>query len=189
MGVVACLMLTGCGDKEAEVACGDSSQCEAGEACQDGVCIAADCFTAADCPLGSVCDVDDYACVAGCEGDGDCFAGQACDGGECVELDGTCESTPVDCPLGHECTSAGACEIPPDPFCMPCASNNDCEAAGGSDQYGCYELEDSDGTVSPAVCGTPCASDDECPQGFWCGTISYGGGDSVTNCLGPCDLL
>lgn len=183
------IALAGCerdtGEAADEAACADSSQCEVGEGCVDGACVVAECFSSADCALGTICYEDIYTCVDGCEADIDCFAGQSCsEAGTCEEDPETCTSSVIDCGIGEACEQ-GSCEQPPEPFCMECDGTGICSGIGGSDDYACYTLPE----FEVPRCGIPCLVDAECPQGFYCGTIGYEDGTTVTNCMGPCYLL
>jgi hypothetical protein len=60
--------------------CAANSDCPAGEACLNGVCLASgSCFDDADCPVGTHCDPNSQQCISSCIDDTQCPAGAFCD--------------------------------------------------------------------------------------------------------------
>lgn len=116
--------------------CSTNADCDAGEACTDGVCAPARCTTNADCADGLACDVASGQCVVPpCTNDDQCPGAQVCIGGACI-FDADCAT------------------------CLPCMSADDC----GGTEFLCAGPEGGGEGICTKLCGTDadCPGDSQC---------------------------
>lgn len=88
-----------------EEQCVDSTQCNAGARCADGVCTA-ECAQDVDCPIGYACDEEHGLCTENptpCSEQAPCPTGATCVGDRCVQ---ECASDDM-CPKGLVCRLGG----------------------------------------------------------------------------------
>ena len=183
------LLLVSCQGEERRPGdfCLDSGDCttddEQLEACIDSRCEAVECLSAADCEIGTICDVEggDYRCEAGCQTDGDCLAGFSCQDGNCQPYG--CRSTLLDCSFGEVCNeSSGACEPAPGKHCSECSlGNNEWDDGGTNSTCDDVLLSSSECGGVGSFCmnwyeGTPtcyvgCEDQSECPGGYQCSIV------------------
>lgn len=171
-GVVACAgacdprMPGQCGDGESCVLAGESSSCEAmwtGSIGPEGPCMyATDCAPGLACfetPDGGRCG---RVC---CPGDSTCIDGASC-GGSGVLIDGT--ATPWGrCLPPRSCdvlAPEDSCEMREGCYIVDSAGNTECRFAGGGEA------------------GAPCATQEDCRSGFFCGGIAE------TRCVRICRI-
>ena len=123
--------------------CTSTADCEEGQVCQDGACVApTSCSSADDCEEGEICE--DGACVVptSCSSADDCEEGQICDNGTCAAA-------------GQQaCTANNDCG--PDKLCHEGQCFCDCHGSpiSCSEQCGDRCLEES--------VNCPCQGDGEC---------------------------
>lgn len=159
------LLLLGCADEPLGLAseCSRTSQCDQPLVCRLEAC-RNECASARDCPVGSVCLLDetgfgacrlreesscddcpatlsciDGQCTNACSTDTDCAPGNACEAGGCAPADLPC-LTDVDCP-GGVCTE-GTCTL-------ECLSDRDCRFGGRCLDGTCTETDASVPTDTP----------------------------------------
>lgn len=157
--------------------CDESTPCQGGTVCVDGVCIEGDCATKEHCPLEYRCDTETHLCISGCDNDGDCYAYNECINGACIEKIG-CEGT-WECGLAEVCTveladpepeDRGCCfnpktsgtELCPNPypegpqkFCDVCTDTQNQNQECGSNALGdnlCVTLQDDEGNPKGDFC-------------------------------------
>ena len=114
--------------------CDTTSDCDAGDVCEDGSCVEPPCASDRDCDVGLECDLGTGDCfVPPCRSDSDCAGAQVCDGGVCT-IDADC------------------------PTCVPCDTIADC---GGGD-WQC--ASDGTGGFCTRMCdgGTDCPGNSAC---------------------------
>jgi hypothetical protein len=164
--------------------CYDATECSAEEGsletCLSGYCEQVECLSSSDCPMGEVCDVDnfDYECKSGCNSDVDCLAGSVCDDGSCVEYG--CRSTILDCARGEFCNQqTHECEQAEGPYCTECQmTGNDWDDGGtlttcddmllGNDFCGGAGNYCVDWYFGTPVCFVSCDEQNDCPAGYTC---------------------
>ncbi|WP_373046629.1 PPC domain-containing protein [Vulgatibacter sp.] len=182
---------------DACVACLESDDCAAGEACEAGSCVAVpvECTSDVECeeaaPGRPLCLVEDGRglCVE-CRGGADCGEGIDCLGGACVDVrcesDLDCEAFPdlpvcsdegrcvgctgdEDCAEGESCSEAGICEPP-----FRCGSNQDC--AGNPAGEVC---DPASGACVVCTGDADCAIGQRCEERAACVAIAC---DTVNDC-------
>ena len=179
-----------CGPTRRGSTCYDASDCPADEgelfACTNGVCEGVDCLSTTDCPIGQICDVEDfdYECEDGCNSNFDCPAGSVCtEDGQCEEYG--CRSTVLDCAWGEICDEdSGECVEADGAFCGGCSM-----AANAVDDQGtettCDDVILANGGCGGAgqicmnyfdlpTCYISCESQDDCPAGYQCLLLERG---------------
>ena len=183
------LLLASCGQprRGGGTACYDASECssESGEleACVGGFCEAVGCLSSSDCPLDTVCDVEDfdYECEEGCHSNADCRDGKTCEDGQCEEYG--CRSTLLDCGLREICDlETGECEEAEGPYCTECnLADNEWvlgETTACDDQLVGNDFCGGDGSycmnLGTPVCLVSCEEQEDCPGGYVCQQVSWG---------------
>ncbi len=181
-----------------EAKCAENNLCFKTEERPEGFC-ALQCTDVAGCPIGYKCDpnhetlsgesglgfckglglASDGALGTTCTGDAQCDTGHGftCLGGKCTT---PCAAIGDACPTGYECVgnpspSAGGAKgmcaetkvpVVDKQYGTPCPSGKDdaCDTANG---FSCV------GPVGEGYCTKKdgCTSDDQCPTGYWCGTM------------------
>lgn len=125
--------------------------------------------TGDNCPGGDGCK---------CDTNSECGSGICLNTHEGKRCAQKCTDT---CPTGYACKNIGDgsplfyCVSARLTLCSPCQFNSDCQVNGVASlcmDYG------ADGKF----CGSPCASDSECPTDYTCATIQNGGGKDVKQC-------
>lgn len=171
---------------------GSATGCPGGTECDAaGVCQRAGCQSDDECPLPrTFCDLGTAACVDGCNSVDDCGAFELCEGGQCRPQG--CRGKELSCNLGEWCcgkeafsdastcptgVADGQCFLAPDPWCRPCADNDDCAGiaegpyAGGLPSF-CYELTQTDENGQQQslgkFCSVGCTTNADCPRGLDC---------------------
>ncbi|MBI4718908.1 MAG: hypothetical protein HY763_13970, partial [Planctomycetes bacterium] len=162
-----------CAGCAADADCDDGAFCNGAETCTDGACVAG----TAPCTDTQVCDETNDVCNTPCDDAGDCDDGNLCTTDACVN--GTCESTPVDCPDdGTFCNGTESC----DATTGACVSSGD-PCAATPDTPTCNE--DTDACEAAPLCTT----DADCDDGAFCNgieTCDTTTGDCVAGTR-PCD--
>jgi len=140
--------------------CTEDSQCEAGEACDNGQCVLQGCQSDTDCPANLPhCDTSDGECYV-CVTDAHCPAG-VCDANICVEC-----IEDADCPTG-------VCDEP-NFTCVGCTDDSECPADHVCSDNLCYECIVDGDCAGENVC----ASDNTCVECL-----------DASNCpMGVCDM-
>jgi formylglycine-generating enzyme required for sulfatase activity len=83
-------------------------------------------------------------------------------------FDYACDQLTLDREPVYVCVSEGPA------LCLPCATNADCQALGGSPDDACVAT----GAASGSFCGATCTNDPDCPDGYACtDTVSVDGGN------------
>ncbi|MBP48289.1 MAG: hypothetical protein CMH53_10165 [Myxococcales bacterium] len=170
MSVCLVLMLAaGCGSEQEK----NSKSAAADASAQDILADSSAADTSAQCPgaPGCPCGSD-----APCDADSQCL--ERAEGSRCALA---CESEA--CPSGLNCAeisqggeSLKVCIDRSARLCSPCRSNQDCVHPGAPDGR-CLDLGPA-GTV----CGSSCASDDDCPSGYGCSEATDLEGKSAKQC-------
>ncbi len=178
------ILLPGCngGKDEPEArSCAETTECDFGQSCLDGLCTARTCATSDGCPIGSFCKGG--SCDPGCETTDDCYPDEACNEGVC-EARG-CRNTTLDCSFGEFCDIAtGDCYAAGNSYCEPCvADSSDADQCGSEEnlclswgQYGDF-------------CGVECDNSTDCPVGYDCIPVGDNAGNIFTKqCITYCWL-
>jgi hypothetical protein len=141
--------------------------------------------TASDATSGSEeipCEFPgEWGCT--CETNEDCNAGYCIDGGDEKLCTKTCLE---DCPTGWKCAQEATggdvvflCIPTFAKICRPCDTNQDCLVGGDGGGAVCVTETDEGGALAGGFCGTACAADNECPDGYSCVDHDGDGGDGV----------
>ena len=171
---------------QARVGCDATADCPPGELCDttSRQCIdASHCTKDVQCPLGQVCSLDAFACVAGCRVRGDCPLGEVCRGADTdAGVAGTCRAGPCDdslgCPWGDVCAPSDPGDPASDktcqrdlrgPYCERCAATPGTVARCGDGPNFC--LLDRTVRYVSTFCGVDCSAGQACPSGFGCRPI------------------
>jgi hypothetical protein len=180
--LAADLLDAGSGDTVTSDA-GDAAAGETGDAADDVA--PTDASDAADATADALVDtetVDAADVLPDVEPFGPCQTGKDCPSGVCVlGPDGmVCTQACLggDCPKGWQCMAVSAddpslvCTWPHRELCEPCGSDADCEPVPGVSSR-CVPWGDAG-----SFCGTSCAADDECPEGFKCSFVTVADGQT-----------
>ncbi len=138
----------------------DGDLCEAGEICDNGVCVP-NCGTGEFvCPNDKVCDTAKGVCVdPGCVG-ADCPEGSKCIDGDCVD---PCAGAM--CPQGQTCL-AGNCLDPCD--VITCDASQVCDGGACVEKCDCAGCPTGEECQSSGLCLDSDCVDANCPEGFIC---------------------
>ena len=160
-------LLIGCGGAGGSTAqCVDNGQCNAGQGCLDGQCVAAECIASTECGLGQFCSQADFSCKEGCLEDSDCFAGEECNAEAQSCQSYGCRSTALDCKAGEYCdldrnsASYGECYKDTTKHCKLCDFENANSCPNGMECY-IWDLGE-----------TGCFTDNDCPNNWKCDLMS-----------------
>ncbi len=135
--------------------CTDDAHCEDGTTCVEGACVGMDCEEDDDCPEAQFCG-DELRCAPGCRDDATCEFGQICPEDTRICRDG--------CREDGDCDLADYCE-PTELACVEGCRDDDSCVPGNS----CLEVAiDEDETMRRRCVPTPCTSDVECLDDFYC---------------------
>lgn len=179
-------LCAGCNSRRAGDACSDASECGGDsdqlQACVEGYCQDVECLSTSDCPIETVCDVEnlDFECEPGCNTDLDCPAGKTCDDGECEAYG--CRSSLLDCDRGEFCNEeTHECEQAEGAYCVEC-SPGDNEWDPGEPNTVCDDVllwhDFCEGYCVAWYYGTPvcmvaCEEQEDCPAGYSCQEIIW----------------
>lgn len=184
---------SGNGNARGGTSCVVDTECNPGEACQNGSCVeAAGCRADADCGNDQICDngqctsassscedmrdclegeiCQDNRCVpqgASCTADRDCERGENCENGRCQRGDGSCGSD-NDCPVGQSCRDGQCLTTSGGDECL---RNRDCPNGQICDNGNC-------------VAEGSCTGDRDCGVGEACQNgqcVAVGGGGCRTH--------
>ncbi len=139
--------------------CTTTNDCEDGEACRKGLCLAR-CTSGSDCADGESCGLGGL-CIETCEGSGECDSGYSCD-----ETTGACW---IDGTSFNSCTVKGDCaatEYCAEGACLSATCQDDAHcAASGSGQTNICD----NGTCVPGCRGdSDCDTDETCNDDNLC---------------------
>jgi hypothetical protein len=173
--------------------CEQNRDCDASQVCQNGECLAAECYQGRETACGTFrCEYFTGRCHRACATEHDCQDGNRCNGGQCVtsrELanDETCSqntecASRVCCgPLGRKvCKQACGAGGSPCQAASECASGNCCATppfAHICSSSACMPLDVGDVCTLPTDCASgsctngvcaalKCQADSQCPGGF-----------------------
>ncbi len=179
-----------CGDYACRTSCAATSDCQAGFACRDGACVAAECGTAPATKNCSPYSCLDYRCLTSCTKNADCADTFACLNGACqVPLKALGDL----CDHDEQCTS-GVCCADPGAALTVCAELR-CTVSG----EGGICAHDDQCSTKNCVSGACQACNSQACIAALCGTVKCGvfngvncgtcTGELVCNngsCVAPC---
>lgn len=161
--------------------CRSNVDCVEGTFCDEaiGACRPAPgCTRDVHCDIGEVCVSDAVGCVAGCRDTGDCPLGTLCDLedadlhphqlGVCTR---GCDQTAA-CPFGHRCVGGQCFESPNQSHCAPCSEALSCPYETDWCLINPAHDPARPDTGDPFQCAVDCDGRPEiCPNGYVCGDV------------------
>lgn len=175
--------------------CADSRDCAPGYACEEGTCVdrRVRCEAPTDCPYGFFCnDADSWALPYCMRVSRRCssFAGACPPFFSCVDVDGDglseCRRNGEACDTNDDCGAAGeVCGYDPVAKALACQAHGPCASA--EDCADGFGCVDvwGDGVRECVPSGGECERSASCPTGALCGAPSSGGGAMCTDSAGP----
>jgi hypothetical protein len=145
------------------------------------------CYQDSQCPLGNICELGLFRCVAGCRDEADCLLGSGC------------LRTPSDAPLGvcsvgscstnDQCGVGQFCDLTVNrcvrddrgPFCGPCQRFDPLDPQCGNPANYCL-IDTGDPTRRGHYCGVDCSQQQACPQGYTCAPVIIVGPPATPAC-------
>jgi hypothetical protein len=128
----------GCG----EAACQVNADCQVGELCQGGACVAKpECATNADCTGDRICKAGACKDVLGCVIDAHCPCDKGtCKDNVCVGPAKACTAQPVPCAINADCPAKTYCVGQQCLSTLECRKHADCPAGEACYEQLCFPL-------------------------------------------------